>query len=120
MDYTIYFIENEVNHKGYVGMTSQTVDERFEKHTKVALRGADTVLHRAIRKHGPENFTITPLTWASTKKEAGQLEEEWIDWLAQERFEILGPEGGTYSEEPIRVYARLEDLLRQYLDGLGE
>jgi len=89
MDYTIYCIENEVNHKLYVGMTSNTVEWRFQKHLEGAKYSEkEFPLYCAIRKHGSENFTIFPLTWASDLEEACKFEREWIQRLGT--YEDIG------------------------------
>ena len=81
MQYTIYFIENEANHKGYVGMTSMGVEERFQEHLSAARNGGDYTIQHAIRKYGEDNFRIFPIDEAETQAEAGQLEREWISRL---------------------------------------
>lgn len=81
MEYTIYLIENEVNGKKYVGMTCQSLDRRMSCHLSAARTGLDYARHRAIRKHGEENFSIRPLDEAKTEEEACQLEREWIERL---------------------------------------
>jgi group I intron endonuclease len=55
----IYLITNTINGKRYIGQTVKTLKVRWTKHKSAALTGqSDTPLHRAIRKHGPNNFTI--------------------------------------------------------------
>ena len=55
----IYLIRNLVNGKGYVGKAFD-VDKRWAAHVKEARSDRyDIPLHRAIRKYGPQNFTVT-------------------------------------------------------------
>lgn len=81
MSYTIYFIENEVNHKGYVGMTCKSPEQRFKEHLQAASNGGEYTIHNAIRKHGEDNFQVFPIDEAETEAEAGRLEREWISHL---------------------------------------
>jgi group I intron endonuclease len=38
--------------EGYVGVTTQTAEKRFDKHVKDAKRGSELAVHQAIRKYG--------------------------------------------------------------------
>lgn len=55
----IYLIRNLVNGKGYVGQTVTLVPRRFDRHRYSANRGSGDALHRAMRKYGVENFSVT-------------------------------------------------------------
>lgn len=57
----LYLIENTVNNKKYIGQTTSSVSTRWVKHLSAARRGANTVIARAIRKYGKQNFTIREL-----------------------------------------------------------
>jgi group I intron endonuclease len=57
----VYLIQNTVNGKCYVGQHAGEDLEKYWRHNvKAALagRGNKLFLYRAIRKYGPENFTI--------------------------------------------------------------
>lgn len=54
----IYYIENIVNKKGYVGQTTGTVERRWQQHISLAIRGEGYLLGQAIRKYGIESFKI--------------------------------------------------------------
>lgn len=56
--YCIYCITNIVNNKKYIGYTSKTPERRFQEHIISAERGSDAILHKSIRKHGKQNFTV--------------------------------------------------------------
>jgi len=81
MDYTIYLIENTVNHKLYVGLTENSVQKRWQRHRSNAARPdlAHFHLYRAMTKYGLDAFDFMELTWASTREEANRLEMEWIE-----------------------------------------
>ncbi len=55
----IYLARNTINGKCYVGQTKRSVRHRIKDHKSVALTSMAiySYLHKAIRKHGWENFT---------------------------------------------------------------
>ena len=57
MSAKIYLICKDGEPK-YVGFTTQTIEERWAKHVSCAKNGGEYVLHKAIRKYGPDAFTI--------------------------------------------------------------
>jgi hypothetical protein len=63
----VYVARCLVNGKQYVGVTSRGLRERRRKHIERALAGSELCFHRALRKHGPENFEwreeSTDLLW---------------------------------------------------------
>lgn len=69
----IYCIENRVNHKKYIGLTTRSIEERFSEHCK-----ADTVIGEAIRKYGVNNFMCYEVDNAQSKSELSELEVHYI------------------------------------------
>lgn len=59
--YKVYCITNKINSKIYIGFTGQNIQLRLDDHIRCAKRGDGYVLHKAIRKHGNENFSISVL-----------------------------------------------------------
>lgn len=49
----IYFLQNTINGKGYVGQTIQKLSARLSQHKN----GKDQLIDKAIQKYGWENFT---------------------------------------------------------------
>jgi hypothetical protein len=74
--------------RDYVGITSKSVESRFAEHIKSAHKGARSYLHRAIRKHGPERFTVKTLVEASDWEYLCGLEKAAI-----KKFQTLAPSG---------------------------
>lgn len=70
----VYCIENKVNNKKYIGITTRTLSKRFEEHKK-----ADSYIGSAIRKYGANNFLISELDVAETHEELCQLEVFYIE-----------------------------------------
>lgn len=56
--FLIYVATNNFNGKRYVGMTSMALRRRVQSHNLVAAKGSKTILHNAIRKHGPDAFVF--------------------------------------------------------------
>jgi hypothetical protein len=54
----IYKIENKQNQKVYIGKTVNTIKERWLEHVDEAKRGDNSLLHKAIRKYGENNFCV--------------------------------------------------------------
>ena len=54
----IYLIKNKIDNKCYVGQTTRTLKKRWSEHCK---QNGCIVLHNAILKYTPENFTIEQL-----------------------------------------------------------
>lgn len=69
----IYCIENKINHKKYIGLTTRSIKERFSEHCK-----ADTVIGEAIRKYGVDNFICYEVDNAQSKNELSELEVHYI------------------------------------------
>ncbi len=58
----IYCIINKINNKKYIGLTVKHAKQRFWEHvTKSNNPTYNSLLHRAIKKYGKENFEITIL-----------------------------------------------------------
>ena len=74
--YNVYLIINTQNGKGYVGITSRTIEERFSAHVERAKRQSKNLFHCALRKYGPENF-ITCLLESEVPFEDGASKEAY-------------------------------------------
>ena len=70
----IYKITNQINGKSYVGQTTTSLSQRMASH-----RRANSVIGKAIRKYGWENFSVEVLEECDTKE---QLNEREIFWIA--------------------------------------
>ena len=74
--YKIYKITNTINDKIYVGQTIRRLSKRFYEHCR-----ADSLIGRAIKKYGIDNFTIEEICRVYTKDEANIREAENVDKL---------------------------------------
>jgi group I intron endonuclease len=74
----IYLLTNLVNNKVYVGQTVESLVTRWRKHRSNAKRGSLSRIGKAIRKYGPNAFTIQRLTPDNPQHELNNLEQVWI------------------------------------------
>jgi group I intron endonuclease len=77
----IYLITNNINQKSYVGLTTKDVNLRFSEHIRESLGKCKYAIHKAIRKHGKENFTLKILEQCLTLEELRLAEQKWISEL---------------------------------------
>jgi group I intron endonuclease len=74
----LYKITNRINGKGYVGITKMSVARRFSRHAN-DKKEPTTLIGKAIRKYGRENFIVETLAVAESWEELLCLEREAID-----------------------------------------
>lgn len=75
----IYIIKNHINDKVYIGQTISGHEKRFEEHVRCAKRGdSKQLIHRAMRKHGIENFYVELLEEHIERDALNKREEFWI------------------------------------------
>src|SRR4051812_16198420 len=76
----VYLITNTVNDKKYVGQTITAIKRRWNSHLCDAnTRYRGNPLQKAIRKYGPEAFTITVLGVAFAQEQLDALERDAIE-----------------------------------------
>lgn len=77
----VYKITNDVNDKVYIGQTINSIQERFKRHINSAINNElNTHFARAIRKIGPEHFTIELIDTAESQEELTEKEYYWIHY----------------------------------------
>lgn len=96
----IYMVVNQENGKIYIGQTIYNTDTRWKRHIRLAISGKDFYFYRAIRKHGPENFTIKQIDCTENEQEANELEKAYIGIFKAHKPKYgynstLGGENGT-------------------------
>lgn len=74
----IYKIENIINKKLYIGQTIHTVDVRKKEHIEAAKYGCTSVIYRAMRKYGVNNFIFTEIECCDDSL----LDEREIYWIS--------------------------------------
>ena len=74
--FLIYKVTNKINNKVYIGQSINPIEERWQRHCNDALHNIlDTHFARAIRKYGPESFTIELLDDTATSQDELTLKE---------------------------------------------
>lgn len=83
----IYLVKSTATQKRYVGQTVRTLPERWVQHTYEARTGKGYALHRAMRFHGINTFSIH-LIEVCDESVADERESLWID-----AYKTFGPCG---------------------------
>lgn len=109
----IYLITNDVNEKKYVGLTTLSVQNRWNDHVGNMRAGVDYKLYRAMRKYGIEHFTVKTIDEVQDFHDLCLREQYWIqqyDSLRNGYNCTIGGEGNRlYSQDAI--YALWDDGL---------
>lgn len=77
----VYLATNLVNGKQYVGLTTTSLEERWERHLDQVSRKNASLIHKAIAECGEENFTIELIDSATSPKNLRAKERKWIKEL---------------------------------------
>lgn len=75
----VYKITNTINGKMYFGFTERPIKERWAEHKAPCRLERETVLYKAIKKYGIENFTIEEVFNSINSLEALRKEREFIE-----------------------------------------
>ncbi len=70
----IYLIINLINNKKYVGQTTKTIKQRWDRHIK---SNTNFPIHNAIRKYGKDNFVISEIDSSDNLDKANWKEVYW-------------------------------------------
>ena len=115
----LYLVTCKVNGKMYVGKSIEGAETRWKGHVKAALDGHrnkrdyNSKFHRAIRKHGPHNFTVQTLPCdARNHRELLLAEKEAIARLGTAHWRhynsTFGGEGGVPTAETRRKLSAIQ------------
>lgn len=75
----VYAITNKINGKRYVGRTTQSLKKRWSQHVaRFACGDRDHNLYLAMKKHGIENFTISPICCVLKGNDFSEMETMFI------------------------------------------
>lgn len=73
----IYCATNQVNGKQYVGLTTKSVESRWETHIRDS-KSSNTVMGKALRKYGSGAFSVVAIDIAETEEQLSHKEKFWI------------------------------------------
>lgn len=90
----LYLIQQSVTGKSYIGKTIQPLRTRWLRHCWSAKRGSRYAIHGALRKYGPDAFTITQILEATTYKELDMSERLCIAAFKAAGLELYNRTGG--------------------------
>ena len=74
----IYKFTNKINNKIYIGQTTQTLEQRINKHLQQL--DDNTYFHRALKKYGINNFTVEIIEQNIPLTELDNREIYWIKY----------------------------------------
>jgi group I intron endonuclease len=77
----IYLITNTINGKRYVGQTIKSLNKRWSQHKIDSRNYSELALHRAIRKYGPNVFSVETLEICNSTDILNEKEVYWIKYL---------------------------------------
>ena len=121
----VYLIQNRIDGKQYVGIAQQQkldgsrhgFQNRWKSHKKIAQLPADQkhyVLHRAMAKHGIDNFSIQKIL-SVPEDDAGGYETmmiEMYDCQVPKGYNITS--GGEGCSRPMQTYLREKAYAKQW------
>jgi group I intron endonuclease len=114
----IYKLINLRNAKVYIGQTINTPETRIKDHFKSSGRGATSLIGRALRKWGRDNFKVEVIDTALTLDWLNQKEESWIAYYdscnKEKGYNIAAGGAGT---KCVRISEAQKEYLRQLNTG---
>ena len=113
---TIYILENKVNGKCYIGQTINEFKNRYRQH-----QTSHSIIGKALRKHGVDNFNITLLENIPEEK-LDELERKYIEKYSSifpngYNFESGGHKGKHHSEETKKKQSEAEKGTKNHFYG---
>lgn len=111
----VYIITNSINNKQYIGKTTKTIEERFASHRHDS-KFSKTVLYKAFKKYGIDNFIISVIEECDSDK----LNEREIYWI--QKYNSIVPNGynltigGTGGDTSMSENFK-ESVIRRKRDG---
>lgn len=76
----IYKIENNINHRIYIGLTTKSALIRWREHLDESKRNLHKELYKAIRDFGEENFNLEIIEEVEDEELLWEREEYWIQY----------------------------------------
>jgi len=77
--FRVYRIKNKINNKNYIGITSRSIEERFNEHiSRASCNHRNSRLYAAIRKYGVDSFILTEIDKSDNEDAVRKLEEKYI------------------------------------------
>lgn len=74
----VYLVTNVLDGRFYIGQTRRTLSHRWAVHRSEARRRPVTYFHKAIQRHGAENFEVQIVATAGDQDSLNRLEAVWV------------------------------------------
>ena len=100
----VYKITCLINRKLYIGQTRKSVEKRFKQHAR-----ANSLIGRAIRKYGVENFKIEIIEHCESKAQLNERENFWIDTLNSKKPNGYNVNGGKVDEPQTKNFIKVDE-----------
>ena len=112
----IYFIINTVNHKIYVGSTTNTFRRRFQDHKRKLKKGIhqNEHLQNAWNKYGEKSFVFSIVEILEDNQEIRRREKYYIDKLS-----VCNPKFG-YNVNSETEFHKVEDSTKEKLSKIAK
>ena len=101
--YFLYHIENKINGKLYVGITTNCV-KRWRRHILQAQQKIKHAIHWAIFKYGVDNFIFKEIEQCSSWENACKRERFWIKNLKESGKKLYNQTDGGEGSFGVRRY----------------
>lgn len=116
----IYKITNKTNGYSYIGLTTKSLERRFNRHLQDAKSGSSYVFHRALMEYGEENFEKEVLENNIPRENLPEREIYWIahyhTWIMDEQCKGYNmTRGGDFISDANRVLSDADIVEIRYL-----
>ena len=101
--YFLYHIENKINNKLYVGITTNCA-KRWRRHILQAQHKIKHAIHWAILKYGSDNFTFVEIETCNSWEHACERERHWIKQLKETNHQLYNETDGGEGSFGVRRY----------------
>ena len=93
----VYLLKERTTGRGYVGVTSQGLEARWQQHLNDARKGSTTLLHEAIRQAGPDGFAREVLAdGIESSEDLKAAEKQFIKKLRTVECGLNANSGGSH------------------------
>lgn len=121
----IYLIENTINGKIYIGMTTGSISGRIKDHLRSAENGSPFRLHTAIRKYGFDKFNVKEIDDSDSRKQLAELEKMWINYYNSMEYDVgynmtLGGDGAAGRELSESTRQKLSSSISKHRNSLND
>lgn len=120
----IYKVENIINGKVYIGKTTQLLCKRKCHHKDCARTNKyNSYFHKAIRKHGWDNFEWSVIDTATNEKELNEKEIYWINFYKIKNISYnitIGGDGATGHKHSSESRLKMSEANKKKIAPKGE